>query len=54
MINHKIDSVTELKKRKTYEEIAAENQNLSLQVTDLQIALCDIFEMIEAPISPTE
>lgn len=51
-IKHTPTSV--VNKPKTAEELTAENaqlkrdnENLSAQVTDLQLALCDVYELIE-------
>ncbi|MEA5057785.1 MAG: hypothetical protein VB047_09550 [Anaerotignum propionicum] len=53
-VKHRVDSVKDLKKRKTLEELSAENEQLKIdkvtlagQVTDLQLALCDVYEMME-------
>lgn len=42
------DSVKELQKRKTLEEIQKENELLSIQLTDTQLALCDVYEQLIA------
>lgn len=38
------DSVTEKKKQKTMKQLQQENEALAAQVTDLQMALCEVFE----------
>lgn len=47
------DSIKELNKRKTTEQLQKENEDLRKQVasletqlTDTQMALCDVFEMV--------
>lgn len=51
VIVHRKDSIRELQKRKTNEQLAAENQALQAKVTalenqleDTQLALCDVYE----------
>lgn len=53
-IKHREDSIQALKNRKSLEELSAENEKLkkdkevlAVQVTDLQLALCDVYELIE-------
>lgn len=53
-VKHREDSIQALKHKKTLEELFAENEqlkkdkeNLATQVTDLQLALCDVYELIE-------
>lgn len=50
----KTDSVAELKKRKTRQELQEENERLQVkveslenQLTDTQMALCDVYELLE-------
>lgn len=47
------DSVAELRKQKTLKELQAENEQLKAQVTSLngqltetQVALCDVYELL--------
>lgn len=40
------DSVKEKKKQKTRAQLQEENEALTAQVTDLQMALCDVYEMV--------
>lgn len=54
-VKHREDSIQALKSRKTLEELSAENEQLKKdkvslagQVTDLQVALCDVYEIIES------
>ena len=49
----RVDSVKELQKKKTPEQLAQENEELREQVTtlegqltDTQIALCDVYELL--------
>ena len=39
------DSVKEKKKEKTRKQLQEENEALAAQVTDLQMALCDVYEL---------
>ena len=50
----KKDSVAELKKRKSRQELQEENERLQAkvesleeQLTDTQMALCDVYELLE-------
>ena len=50
----KTDSVAELKKRKSRQELQEENERLQVKVesleeqfTDTQMALCDVYELLE-------
>lgn len=50
----KTDSVAALKKRKTRQELQEENERLQVkveslesQLTDTQMALCDVYELLE-------
>lgn len=45
MLNIKIDSVAEKQQEKTRAQLQAENESLAAQVTDLQLALCDVYEI---------
>ena len=36
------------------EQLQRQNESLSVQVTDLQLALCDVYEMIEATVYGAE
>jgi len=47
------DSIAELRKQKTIKELQAENEqlktevnSLNTQLTDTQIALCDVYELL--------
>jgi len=49
----RVDSIKEMNKRKTNEQLAAENERLRGQVTtlegqltDTQMALCDVYELL--------
>lgn len=49
----RVDSVKELQKKKTPEQLAKENEELRRQVgtlenqlTDTQLALCDVYELL--------
>lgn len=60
-VKHRVDSVQELKHKKTNEQLSQENkemkienQSLKIQVTDLQLALCDVYELVETAVLPTE
>lgn len=51
----RVDSVAELRKKKTNEQLQAENEaltkkvtSLEAQLTDTQMALCDVYEQIIA------
>lgn len=53
MVKRREDSIKELKKRKTNEQLAAENvalrekvATLEGQLTDTQMALCDVYEAL--------
>ena len=53
MVTRREDSIKELNKRKTNEQLAAENAalrekvaTLDGQLTDTQIALCDVYEAL--------
>lgn len=53
MVKRKEDSIKELNKRKTNEQLSAENaalrdkvETLENQLTDTQIALCDVYEAL--------
>lgn len=53
MVTRREDSIKELNKRKTNEQLAAENAalrekvaTLEGQLTDTQIALCDVYEAL--------
>ncbi len=39
------DSVKEKQKEKTRKQLQEENEALAAQVTDLQMALCDVYEL---------
>lgn len=39
------DSVKEKRKEKTRKQLQEENEALAAQVTDLQLALCDVYEL---------
>lgn len=46
-VTHKEDSIKKLKEEKQkVAKLEAENEQLSQQVTDLQLALCDVYELI--------
>lgn len=56
-VQHREDSIQNIKKRKTLDELTAENEQLTKdkddlisQVTDLQLALCDVYELLETTI----
>lgn len=56
-VQHRVDSIQNIKKRKTLDELTAENEqlikdkdDLISQVTDLQLALCDVYELLETAI----
>ncbi len=42
------DSVKEKRKEKTHKQLQEENEALAAQVTDLQMALCDVYELAAA------
>lgn len=51
----RVDSVAELRRKKTVAELQAENEQLQTkvtsledQLTDTQLALCDVFEQLVA------
>jgi len=53
MVKHRYDSIQELNKRKTNEQLSKENAELREQVagleaqlTDTQMALCDVYEVL--------
>lgn len=47
MITRREDSIVTLKKKKEQiKELEAKNAELELQVTDLQLALCDVYELL--------
>lgn len=53
MVTRREDSIKELNKRKTNEQLSAENAalrkkvaTLEWQLTDTQIALCDVYEAL--------
>ncbi len=57
-VKHREDSIKELKRIKTLEELSAENEQLRKdketlagQVTDLEIALCDVYEMMDSTVN---
>ena len=52
-VQRRIDSIKELNKKKTNEQLAKENEelrkqvaDLEIQLTDTQLALCDVFELV--------
>lgn len=47
-VKHKKDSIKELSEKKTPEELAVENEQLKREVTGLQLALCEVYELVEA------
>ena len=51
-IKNKPKSVEELTREN--EQLREKNESLSGQVTDLQLALCDVYEMIEATVYGAE
>lgn len=58
-VKHKETSI--VNRPKNLEEVAAENarlkeknESLSNQVTDLQLALCEVYEMMDAAVSAAE
>ena len=53
MVTRREDSIKELNKRKTNEQLTAENaalreqvEGLETQLTDTQLALCDVYELL--------
>lgn len=51
MVKHRQDSIIELANKKTPEELTVENEKLrellaqqAAQITDLQVALCEMYE----------
>ena len=53
MVKKRVDSIKELNKRKTNEQLSAENaalreqvEGLETQLTDTQLALCDVYELL--------
>jgi len=48
------DSVKEKKKQKTRAQLQQENEALAAQVTDLQMALCDVYELAAATTGGTD
>ncbi len=44
----KTDSVREKQKQKNRAQLQEENEALAAQVTDLQMALCDVYELATA------
>ncbi len=53
MVKRREDSIKELNKRKTNEQLSKENAELRAQVTgleaqltDTQLALCDVYELV--------
>lgn len=52
-VKRRVDSIKELKKKKTNEQLAKENEQLRGKVTmlegqleDTQMALCDVYELL--------
>ncbi len=50
MFTIKLESVKEKQKQKTRAQLQEENEALAAQVTDLQMALCDVYELAAATI----
>lgn len=48
------DSVKEKQKQKTKAQLQAENESLATQVTDLQMALCEVYELATATTGGTD
>lgn len=48
LIRIREDSVKEKKKQKTRAQLQKENEALAVQVTDLQMALCEVYELATA------
>lgn len=53
MVQRRVDSIQDMNKRKSNEQLARENQELREQVegleaqlTDTQMALCDVYELL--------
>ena len=53
MVKRRVDSIQEMNKRKTNEQLTAENaalreqvEGLETQLTDTQLALCDVYEQM--------
>lgn len=53
MVKRRVDSIQEMNKRKTNEQLSAENaalreqvEGLETQLTDTQLALCDVYELL--------
>ena len=53
MVKKRVDSIKELNKRKTNEQLSIENRELRElvdelegQLTDTQMALCDVYELL--------
>ena len=53
MVKRRKDSIKEMNKRKTNEQLTAENaalreqvEGLETQLTDTQLALCDVYELL--------
>ena len=53
MVKRRVDSIQEMNKRKTNEQLTAENaalreqvEGLETQLTDTQPALCDVYELL--------
>ena len=53
MVKRRGDSIQEMNKRKTNEQLTAENaalreqvEGLETQLTDTQLALCDVYELL--------
>ncbi len=49
----KLESVKEKQKQKTRAQLQQENEALAAQVTDLQMALCDVYELATATVGGT-
>ena len=53
MVKRRVDSIQEMNKRKTNEQLSRENAalreqvaGLEAQLTDTQLALCDVYELL--------
>ena len=53
MVKRRVDSIQEMNKRKTNEQLTEENaalrkqvEGLENQLTDTQMALCDVYELL--------
>ena len=53
MVKRRVGSIQEMNKRKTNEQLTAENaalreqvEGLETQLTDTQLALCDVYELL--------